>query len=133
MRRDARVHLLDALEAARAVEMFMTGRTRDEYDRDRLLRSAVDREFEIVGEALNRLRRDDPAVAERVPNVAEIIGFRNVLIHGYDIVDRDAVWKAITVEVPVLEASITVLLADLDAAMESRSASGGEVERPAIE
>jgi uncharacterized protein with HEPN domain len=131
MRRDPRVHLLDALDAARAVQLFMTGRTREDYEHDRLLRSAVDREFEIVGEALNRLRRDDPAVAERVPNVAEIIGFRNVLIHGYDIVDRDAVWKAITLEIPVLEASITELLAELDAADKSRVRSEGE--RPALE
>jgi uncharacterized protein with HEPN domain len=116
MRRDPRAHLLSALDAAQAVQVFMTGRTREEYDHDRLLRSAVDREFEIVGEALNRLRRDDPAVAERVPSVAEIIGFRNVLVHGYDIVDRDAVWTAITVEIPALVATITVLLAELDAA-----------------
>ena len=116
MRRDPRAHLLSALDAAQAVQVFMTGRTRAEYDHDRLLRSAVDREFEIVGEALNRLRRDGPAVARRVPSVAEIIGFRNVLVHGYDIVDRDAVWTAITVEIPALVATIAVLLAELDAA-----------------
>lgn len=126
MRRDPRVHLLDVLDAARAVQTFMRGRTREEYDNDRLLRSAIDREFEIVGEALNRLRRDDPTVAVRVPAVAEIIGFRNVLIHGYDIVDRDAVWKAITVEVPVLVATVTVLLEELDTATDGqgRSADG---------
>ena len=59
--------------------------------------------------------------------VAEIIGFRNVLIHGYDIVDRDAVWKAITVEVPALFATVTVLLAELDAATENR---GQPVDEP---
>lgn len=131
MRRDPRVHLLDALDAARAIQTFMAGRTREEYVHGRLLRSAVDREFEIVGEALNRLRRDDPAIAERVPDVAEIIGFRNVLIHGYDAVDRDAVWKAITVEIPVLVATVSVLLADLDAAVESALRSDGEL--PALE
>lgn len=81
------------------------------------MRSAVDREFEVIGEALNRLRRDDAAVAERIPDVAEIIGFRNVLIHGYDIVDRSAVWKAITVEIPPLVGSLSALLSELDAAM----------------
>jgi uncharacterized protein with HEPN domain len=117
MRRDPRVHLLDALDAAQAIQMFVTGRTQEDYGHDRLLRSAIDREFEVTGEALNRLRRDDPAVAERIPDLAEIIGFRNVLIHGYDIVDRDAVWKAITVEIPLLVASVSGLLAELDAAM----------------
>jgi uncharacterized protein with HEPN domain len=115
MRRDPRVHLLDALDASQAIQTFVIGRTQEEYHHDRLLRSAIDREFEIVGEALNRLRRDDPAIAERIPDLGEIIGFRNVLIHGYDIVDRDAVWKAITVEIPVLGASVSGLLGDLDA------------------
>lgn len=117
MRRDPRVHLLDALDAAQAIQIFVGGRTEEDYGNDRLLRSAVDREFEVVGEALNRLRRDDAAVAARIPDLAEIIGFRNVLIHGYDIVDRSAVWKAITVEIPVLVASISGLLAELDATM----------------
>ena len=80
MRRDPRVHLLDALDASRAIQTFVTGRTQEDYHHDRLLRSAIDREFEIVGEAFNPLRRDDPAVAERIPDLAEIIGFRNVLI-----------------------------------------------------
>lgn len=127
MRRDPRVHLLDALDASRAIQTFATGRTLEDYNHDRLLRSAIDREFEIVGEALNRLRRDDRAVAERIPDLAEIIGFRNVLIHGYDIMDREAVWKAITVEIPVLVASIDGLLAELDAMMEPRPRSD---ERP---
>lgn len=126
MRRDPRVHLLDALDASRAIQTFATGRTQEDYDHDRLLRSAIDREFEIVGEALNRLRRDGPAVAERIPGLAEIIGFRNVLIHAYDIVDRDAVWKAITVEIPVLVASVSGLLADLDAAMEAQPRSDNQ-------
>lgn len=115
-RRDPRVHLLDALDAAQAIQAFVIGRTEEDYGRDRLLRSAVDREFEVVGEALNRLRRDDAAVAARIPDLAQIVAFRNVLIHGYDIVDRSAVWKAIEVEIPPLVASISSLLDELDAA-----------------
>lgn len=124
MRRDPRVHLLDALDAAQAIQAFVAGRTEEDYGKDRLLRSAVDREFEVVGEALNRLRRDDEGVAARIPDLAEIIGFRNVLIHGYDIVDRSAVWKAISVEIPPLVASINTLLAELDAAMPPPASAG---------
>ncbi len=124
MRRDPRVHLLDALDAARAIQTFVSGRTEEEYRNDRLLRSAVDREFEVLGEALNRLRRDDEAVAARIPDLAEIVGFRNVLIHGYDIVDRGAVWKAILVEIPPLVASLSALLSELDAAMQPPRSAG---------
>jgi uncharacterized protein with HEPN domain len=131
MRRDPRVHLLDALDAAQAIRTFATGRTEEDYSHDRLLRSAIDREFEVVGEALNRLRRDDATVAARIPDLAEIVGFRNVLIHGYDIVDRSAVWKAITVEIPLLLASISRLLAELDDAMGPPSSPGEQrPERP---
>ena len=129
MRRDPRVHLLDALDAAQAIQAFVAGRTEEDYGNDRLLRSAVDREFEVVGEALNRLRRDDAAVAARIPDLAEIIGFRNVLIHGYDIVDRRAVWTAITVEIPLLVASAGALLSELDSAM--GTASGPDRQPPA--
>ena len=111
---------------AQAIQTFAAGRTEEDYDRDRLLRSAIDREFEVVGEALNRLRRDDAAVAARIPDLAEIVGFRNVLIHGYDIVDRSAVWKAIMVEIPALVASISGLLVELDAAMGSPPGPGDQ-------
>lgn len=60
-----------------------------------MLRSAVERQFEIIGEALSQLARADPTLAERVPDLRRIIGFRNVLIHGYDRVDAAAVWRVV--------------------------------------
>lgn len=124
MRRDPRVHLLDVLEAAENIQSFMAGRDRTVYDDDLLLRSAVERQLQIMGEALSRLRREDAAVAARVPDAAKIIGFRNVLVHGYDIVDREQVWTAITIEVPKLIVSTTGLLAELDAAAEQNAPPG---------
>lgn len=124
MRRDPRVHLLDVLEAAQNVQAFMAGRDRTVYDDDLLLRSAVERQLQIMGEAMSRLRREDAAVAARVPDAAKIVGFRNVLVHGYDIVDREQVWTAITIEVPMLIVSTTGLLAELDAAAEPHTPPG---------
>lgn len=79
-----------------------------------------------MGEALNRLRHDDPVVAARVPDVVRSIGFRNALIHGYDIVDRDRVWQAITVEIPALIQAVDALLAELDAAAQVQEAAVSE-------
>ena len=56
----------------------------------------MQRQFEIIGEALNRLARIDPDTASRITHLQQIIAFRNVLIHGYDIVDLDLIWEAAT-------------------------------------
>ena len=58
-----------------------------DYEFDRMLRNAVERNFEIIGEALNRISKIDPETVRRIPEHAAIIGFRNLLIHGYDYVD----------------------------------------------
>ena len=64
--------------------------SRDYLD-NRMLRSAVERQFEIIGEALSQLAKIDPAVAARIPDLRRIVGFRNVLIHGYDRMDAASV------------------------------------------
>lgn len=114
MQHDPRAHLADVIEAAESIRAFTAGVSFERYRVDDLVQSAVERQFEIIGEALNRLRRDDPAVAARVPDVDRIVGFRNVLIHGYDIVDHEAVWDAITKELPTLLESARIVLRDLD-------------------
>ena len=116
MERDPRAHLADILEAARNVQEFTTGRDRDEYAADLILRSEVERQLEIVGEALRRLRREDPTSAARIPDAERIISLRHVLAHGYEMVDDDAVWAAITDDLPVLISRASTLLAELDAA-----------------
>jgi len=96
MRPEARALLWDAQEAAQLITTFIAGRDKPGYLSDVLLRSAVERQFQIVGEALNRLSRVDPATAAAVPDLARIVAFRNVLVHGYTVVEDALVCEAAT-------------------------------------
>ena len=87
--RDPLVALEDVLAAGASIERFLEGRTFADYGRNPMVRSAVERQFEIVGEALGRALRADPGLDRRIPEAREAVGFRNVLAHGYDeVVDR---------------------------------------------
>ena len=77
--------LLEDIRAAAAfVAAKTSGKSLDDYLADDLLRAAVERQFEIIGEALTRLRRLDVDTVDLIPDNAQIIAFRNVLVHGYD-------------------------------------------------
>ena len=75
---------------------FVEGKDFDDYTNDLLLKSGVERQFEIVGEALNRLYENAPELATDIEEYQKIISFRNVLIRGYDIVDDRVVWDVIS-------------------------------------
>jgi uncharacterized protein with HEPN domain len=85
----------DALEIA-------DGRSLDDYLHDKQLRYAIERCFEIAGEALTQINKIDPGTAQRVTDWRAIIGFRNVLIHGYAAVHHDKTWDIVQNELPVL-------------------------------
>ncbi len=102
--------LEDIRDAASFVLEVTKGRTLEEYSGDRLLRQAIERNFEIIGEAMGRLSRNDPETASRVGEHKRIIAFRNVLIHGYDLVDDELVWDTIKNKLPMLLAEVEALL-----------------------
>ena len=83
MSRDARSFLWDARRAAELIGGFVAPKEWADYERDVLLRSAVERQFEIIGEALGRLSHADADLAGQIPDLPRIVAFRNVLIHGY--------------------------------------------------
>jgi len=101
MRNEDRVRILHMIDAADAVAQFMTGRSRDDLDRDRMLLFALVHAIEILGEAANKLSPDARAAAPQIPWVA-IVSMRNRLIHGYFDIDTTIVWKTATVEIPAL-------------------------------
>ncbi|GAA2664379.1 MULTISPECIES: DUF86 domain-containing protein [Actinosynnema] len=110
MPRDPRTYLWDARQAVGLLLRFGAGKTFADYRDDPMLRSAVERQFEITGEALNQLRKVDAELAARVPDLNRIVAFRNILIHGYASVDDALVWQTLTDKVPVLEAALRDLL-----------------------
>lgn len=105
--------LLEDIRRAAAYILVKTrGRLLDDYLQDDLLRPAVERHFEIIGEALNRLARLEPQLVTQIKDHAQIIAFRNVLIHGYDAIDDRRVWDAIQHSLPTLHRQVEALLAD---------------------
>jgi uncharacterized protein with HEPN domain len=110
MNNQVRKLLFDVLESGRSVRDWCQHRTFAEYEADRQLRRAVEREFEIIGEALNRLRHTDPITAARIDQLTRIVGFRNRIMHGYDTVDDATVWGIIDRHLPELIAQVETLL-----------------------
>jgi uncharacterized protein with HEPN domain len=102
--------LEDIRDAAAFILEVAEGVTLDVYRGDRRLRNAVERNFEIIGEAIKRLAQFDPQTADRIGGYRQIIAFRNILIHGYDLVDHALVWSAIENQVPALLKDVEALL-----------------------
>jgi len=94
--------MFDVLDSGRAIAQWRAGRSYDDYLSDRQFRRAVEREFEIIGEALNRLRQEDSQLAAQFDELPRIIAFRNRIIHGYDSVDDATVWGVIEKHLPML-------------------------------
>lgn len=107
MKDEVLAHLHDVLQAGRAIKEFISGKTFDRYGSDELLRSAVERKFEVMGEAINRIKRDEPDLLLKIRNNRDIVSFRNILIHGYDAIDNRIVWG-------VIEEDLDVLIEDVD-------------------
>lgn len=110
MESDPRKYLWDAREAADAIIVFTCGKSLDDYTSDELLRSGVERQFQIIGEAIRQLARVDPARAERIPEFRGIIAFRNIIVHGYALLDDAVVWHAVEEDLPTLRAALVELL-----------------------
>lgn len=110
MKRSLETYLYDILEACNDVQEFVENMSYDSYADSKLTVAAVERKFSIIGEALNRLRENFPGEAEKISDIHKIIGFRNILVHGYHIVDAAVVWSAITENLPLLKKEIQFLL-----------------------
>jgi uncharacterized protein with HEPN domain len=110
MHADSAKLLWDARQAVLKIVRFTGGKTFEDYLADDLLRSGVERQFEIVGEALNQFSRLDPELALSIADLPRIVAFRNVLIHGYATVDDQVVWGVVEANIASLSRAIAKLL-----------------------
>jgi uncharacterized protein with HEPN domain len=113
MQRDERAYLHDVIEACEAIGSAVSGQDIATYRSNRLVRSAVEREFLIVGEAVSALSRSFPHLFTQITHARRIVDFRNRLAHEYSDVDDNVVWLIAVYDVPVLRAECTVLLENL--------------------
>ncbi len=110
MQRDPRAYLWDAREAAVAILSFTAGLDVKAYVGNELVQAAVERKFEVIGEALNQLSKFDAAKAARIQDVPQIVAFRNQLIHGYATVNPGTVWNIVQNALPGLLGAVQTLL-----------------------
>jgi uncharacterized protein with HEPN domain len=113
MRLESKKYIYDIAEAAKLVATFIAGKTFSDYQGDAMLRSAVERQLAIAGEALTQLARIDFPTASRFTDYKRIIiAFRNVLVHGYAEIDDSIVWDVLQERLTVLREEAATLLAE---------------------
>jgi len=114
MQLEAMKYVHDIAEACEQIAAFTAGKTFFDDEGDAMLRSAVERQFEIIGGALAQLSRLDPAMATRITEHRRIIAFRNILAHRYAQVDDRLVWDIVETKLPTPREEVASLLAGAD-------------------
>jgi len=102
--------LYDIRLACEALVEFTRNRSLEDYEADLLLRSGVERQLEIIGEALNQALKIDPTLTEEITGIREIINLRNVIIHGYATIENETIWGILQNDLPALHEQVQKLL-----------------------
>jgi uncharacterized protein with HEPN domain len=102
MQHDPLVCVEDAVMACEFILQFVQDMTAEDFYADSKTKAAVERKIEVIGEALNRIKVIDYNKLAKIDNWREIIGFRNVIAHGYDVVEDSIVWESIVNDIPLL-------------------------------
>lgn len=106
----------DILVACRLVEEFTRGKSFTDYEHNALLRAGVEREFIAIGEALAQAMKLDPDSVQTVTALRQIVGFRNVLVHGYAMIHHPTVWGIVENDLVILKQQVIDLLLQADTA-----------------
>jgi len=110
MKTEIKTWLYDILSAIEEIESFFvdTPKLFEDYQKDIRTKRAVERNIEIIGEAMNRILNEDDSV--EITNSRKIVNVRNRIIHGYDSVSDDIIWGIIIRYIPTLKSEIEHLL-----------------------
>jgi len=100
------------LDASTRILSWSDGKSLTDYRADEYMQSAIERQVEILGEALDLADRSDPTLRQILPEVGEIIGMRNVVAHAYFRIDDDLIRSAISTEIPPVRARLRELLGE---------------------
>jgi uncharacterized protein with HEPN domain len=111
--RNPKKYLYDIANGCEFVLEMTRGKTVEDYRNDRMFRSALERELQIIGEAMLQLDSVSPQTAEKISQHRNIIGFRHVLVHGYANLDPDTVWNVVETKISVLLGEAKELLQEL--------------------
>lgn len=107
--RDDRTSLQDMLSHAREAMELLEEQNRSSLGQNRVLQLALTRLVEIIGEAAKRVSAETQQETPSIP-WPQIIGMRNRLIHGYDVIDYDLLWDTVKNDLPPLVASLEKIL-----------------------
>lgn len=114
MERKAQAYVEDILLAIEDALRYSNGLDEASYLAQPLVRDAVERKLITMGEALSQLAKISSGHASRIPDWRKIVAFRNILVHGYRILDHKEVFRIVRVELPVSRDAVAALLAELD-------------------
>jgi len=109
----------DALAAITAIEGFLSNQCRDTFLDSDMLQAAVERKFEILGEALKKAFEADASIETLIPELKQIISTRNRIIHVYDAVDHLLLWDVTQTQLPGLKARLQRILKDVSGPSDS--------------
>jgi uncharacterized protein with HEPN domain len=112
MMNETHQRLLNVLVSCRAISQYTAGLDFAAYERNDMVRDAVERRLGIIGEALSRAAVLEPGLVDRVPELRQIVGLRNRVIHGYDAVDDEIIWDIVQHKLPRLHARVAELLGE---------------------
>ena len=112
MQPEIKTWLYDMLLAIEEIDTFFAAGEKkfEHYKNDPKTKRAIERELEIIGEALNRILKLDPTF--QLENSRQIIGTRNRIFHGYDSVSDDMIWSIVINHLPKLRLELERLLSE---------------------